>query len=112
MYTQLRNDVKRATNKAFHLYVNDLFTDGSDNRKRFFAFVRSRRKNPGPILIDNNGSVEHDPSRIAEAFGNYFSGLTGNSSEESSSFLRKMIFIISYRIYNMLTFLITTYLKL
>ena len=54
-----------------------------------FAFARNRRKNPGPISIDNNGTVEHDPSRIAEAFGNYFSGLTVNISEESSIFIEE-----------------------
>ena len=54
-----------------------------------FAFVRSRRKNPGPILIDNNGTVEHDPSRAAEVFGNDFSGLTVDSSEESCSFIEE-----------------------
>ena len=83
-YKHLRNEVKCETNKAFFEYVNRLFTHSSDNKKRFFAFVRSQRKNPGPTMIDNNGIVEYEPSNIAEAFGQYFSSLlVGNSNDET-----------------------------
>ena len=80
-YRELRNQVKVLINKSYYSYLNELLSDSDDNRKRFFAFVRSKRKNRAPLSIDNNGLPEHEPSKIAQVFANYFSTMfTPNST--------------------------------
>ena len=74
-YKDLRNKVKQASNRSYHSYINTLFSDNSDNRKRFFSFVRSQKKSPDPLTINDNGSVIHEPGTIAELFGRYFNSV-------------------------------------
>ena len=43
LYKMVRNKVKQAVNISYSRYINKLFCDTSDNKKRFFSFVRREK---------------------------------------------------------------------
>ena len=73
-FKEVRNKTKSMINSSYWLYVNHLFTL-NDNRKRFFAYVRSRKTSLAPpVLVDNN-NVINKPNDIAERFATYFQSI-------------------------------------
>ena len=70
-YKQVRNMVKSEVNASYWRYVNDLFAL-PDNRKRFFAYVRSLKRNPPPSVLTSDEHVINQPSDIAQQFGSFF----------------------------------------
>ena len=63
----LRNQVKYESRASYWQYVNHLFSL-PDNRKRFFAFVRERKRSlPPPVIVVDN-CVVSNPADIASEF--------------------------------------------
>ena len=82
MYKQLRNRVKLASIRSYYSYINRLFSDGSDNKKRFFTFVRAQKKSQDPLTIKDNNKILYESDKIADLFGRYFNSVFTPSSDE------------------------------
>ena len=73
-YKSVRNKVKALSKKLYWAYVNTLFTT-KDNRRSFFAFVRSRKQSPPPPKFRYNDHLLSKPAEIASTFSSYFSSV-------------------------------------
>ena len=71
-YVDLRSLVKRMTRNTYNDYVQSLAIDCKLNPKRFWSFVKSKRK-PQSVNYFQHGNQTHtSPSEIANAFNLYF----------------------------------------
>ena len=77
-YCEVRNAVKKQSRKAYWSYVDNMFTS-DDNRRRFWAYVRSRKKSPAPRVFHRNGVSLMQPLDISEAFNIHFASVFNHS---------------------------------
>ncbi|XP_072171124.1 uncharacterized protein [Diadema setosum] len=76
-FRAIRNQVKYHTRASYWHYVNNMFSL-PDNRKRFFAFVRERKRHSPPPVLVVDDHVIRNPADIANGylatFQRYFTG--------------------------------------
>ena len=78
-YKTVRNKLKFLSRKAYKAYVDKLFLS-NDNRKRFWAYVRSRRQSPTPLSFKQGDNILTDYDDIATAFNSYFASVFSEPS--------------------------------
>ena len=81
-YKRARNHAKQESNKSYWRYLNGLFSM-HDNRKRFFGYMRSLRRNPTPPIISDQDNVLNKPEEIANCFSDYFVSVFNQSDPDN-----------------------------
>jgi hypothetical protein len=73
-YKLVRNQLKYCSRKAYKHFVDNMFSS-KDNKKRFWSFVRSRKRSPTPLSFKHGAQTLVNPHEIACAFNTYFASV-------------------------------------
>lgn len=74
-FRHYRNETRALLKKHYTKYVEDIFNDSADGKKRFFKLLPSKRKETGGITAIRTGDGEvylHDNKEKAEALASFF----------------------------------------